>query len=148
MGLTEAIVDPDFPVAIADRLRADGIALTPSAETVADRRRSKTPAELAGVRRAQRAAEAGMAAAAATIAGRRTGGDSLRAAGGRSRPTPCGRRIREACAAAGAPAPPDIIVASVGRASGHEAGSGPLPAGLPIQVDLWPRDEARGAGPT
>ncbi len=29
MGVREAIVDPDFPVAIADRLRADGIELTP-----------------------------------------------------------------------------------------------------------------------
>ncbi|MGH2928635.1 MAG: M24 family metallopeptidase, partial [Solirubrobacteraceae bacterium] len=27
---------------------------------------------------------------------------------------------------------------------GHEPGSGPLPAGLPIQVDLFPRDEASG----
>ena len=79
MGVREAIVDPDFPVAIADRLRADGIELTPDAEAVAARRRrSKTPAELAGVRRAQRAAEAGMAAAAATIAAAEPDGESLR----------------------------------------------------------------------
>jgi Xaa-Pro aminopeptidase len=25
---------------------------------------------------------------------------------------------------------------------GHEPGTGPLPAGLPIQIDIWPRDEA------
>ena len=41
-------------------------------------------------------------------------------------------------------APPDVIVASVRQGFGHEAGSGPLPAGLPIQVDLWPRDERSG----
>ena len=49
--------------------------------------------------------------------------------------------MREACDQHGAPAPPDVIVASVWQGFGHEAGTGPLPAGLPIQVDLWPRDE-------
>ena len=28
--------------------------------------------------------------------------------------------------------------------SGHDPGSGPLPSGLPIVVDIWPRDEASG----
>ena len=36
------------------------------------------------------------------------------------------------------------IVASVRSGFGHEPGSGPVPAGLPIQVDLFPRDEASG----
>jgi Xaa-Pro aminopeptidase len=49
--------------------------------------------------------------------------------------------LREACAERGAPCPPDVTVASVWNGFGHEPGSGPLPAGLPIQVDLWPRDE-------
>jgi Xaa-Pro aminopeptidase len=50
--------------------------------------------------------------------------------------------LRAACAEAGAPCPPDVTVASVWQGFGHEPGSGPLPAGLPILVDLWPRDEA------
>jgi Xaa-Pro aminopeptidase len=37
-----------------------------------------------------------------------------------------------------------VIVASVWNGAGHEPGSGPLPAGLPIQVDVWPRHEASG----
>ena len=49
--------------------------------------------------------------------------------------------LRQACQQAGAPAPPEVIVASVWQGSGHEPGSGPLPAGLPIVIDLWPRDE-------
>ena len=52
--------------------------------------------------------------------------------------------LREACDAHGAPAPPGVIVASVWQGTGHEPGSGPLPVGLPIQLDLWPRDEASG----
>src|SRR5262249_30600623 len=49
--------------------------------------------------------------------------------------------LRDACRAARAPAPPDVIVSSVWQGTGHEPGSGPLPAHLPIVIDLWPRDE-------
>ena len=52
--------------------------------------------------------------------------------------------LRDACQQHGAPAPPDVIVASVWQGSGHEPGSGPLPANLPIVIDLWPRDELSG----
>jgi Xaa-Pro aminopeptidase len=34
-----------------------------------------------------------------------------------------------------------VIVASVLQGGGHEPGSGPLPAGLPIHIDIWPRHE-------
>ena len=144
MGVSEALVDPDFPLAVADRLRADGLRLTPDGETFAARRRRKSPAELEGIRRAQDAAEAGMAAAEALLARAEPDGDSLRLDGETLIAETVRAAIREACAARGAPAPPDIIVASVRQGWGHEPGSGPLPAALPIQIDLWPRDEASG----
>lgn len=50
--------------------------------------------------------------------------------------------LRTACAEQGAPCPPDVIVASAWQGNGHEPGAGPLPAGLPIQIDIWPRHEA------
>jgi Xaa-Pro aminopeptidase len=50
--------------------------------------------------------------------------------------------LRAACATHGAPCPPDVIVSTVWQGGGHEPGSGPLPAGLPIHVDIWPRHEA------
>ena len=68
LGLTLAAVPATFPVQVADRLRAEGIELEPRSELFDLRRRTKTPAELAGIRRAQAAAEAGMAAAAAPSA--------------------------------------------------------------------------------
>ncbi len=52
------------PWRVADRLRADGIEIVPDEREFIRRRRSKTAAEIAGVRRAQAAADAGMAAAA------------------------------------------------------------------------------------
>ena len=51
-------------------------------------------------------------------------------------------RIREVSGDLGAPAPDDIIVAAgAAGASGHERGAGPLSAGVPIIIDVWPRDE-------
>jgi len=52
--------------------------------------------------------------------------------------------IRSVCAAAGCPTPPDIMVVSALSGGGHDPGSGPLPADLPITVDVWPRDEVSG----
>ena len=58
-----AVVAPDLPVAVADRLRAEASRVTVDGGAIQARRRAKSPAELDGIRRAQRAAEAGMAAA-------------------------------------------------------------------------------------
>ena len=53
--------------------------------------------------------------------------------------------VRKACADAGAPAPPDIMVVSaLLEGGGHDPGFGPLPADLPIEIDVWPCDEASG----
>jgi Xaa-Pro aminopeptidase len=141
MGVAKALVDPEFPLLVADRLRTDGIELTPDAETFKARRRVKSPAELKGIRRAQGAAEAGMAAAAALLRRAVADGDRLIVDGETLTAESVRSALREACAARGAPAPPDAIVASVRQGFGHEPGSGPLPAGLPIQVDIAPRDE-------
>ena len=53
--------------------------------------------------------------------------------------------IRRLCADHGAPTDDDIIVAAgAAGATGHEQGAGPLAAGVPIIVDIWPRDERTG----
>ena len=144
IGLREAVADPDLPVAVADRLRADGIVLRPDHEQVAARRRAKSPAELAGIRRAQLAAEAGMRAAAAMLREAEADGDRLTLGGEALTAEAVRAAAREACRLAGAPAPPDVIVASAWQGYGHDPGSGPLPANLPIRIDLWPRDEESG----
>jgi Xaa-Pro aminopeptidase len=128
------VVPGELPVAVADRLRADGIEVVPDQSEFIRRRRSKTEAEIAGVRRAQAAADAGMAAAAELL----RGGQPLTAEAVRD-------RIREVCAAHGAPTPEDIIVAAgAAGATGHEEGTGPLPPEVPVIIDIWPRDEGSG----
>jgi Xaa-Pro aminopeptidase len=142
IGVREAVVPGDFPLGVADRLRADGVTLTVDDSVFEARRRAKTGRELEGVRAAQRAAEAGMAAAAALLARAEPGSDGrLHLDGAELHAEHVRAALRAACAEHAAPCPPDVIVASVWNGTGHEPGSGPLPAGLPIQIDLWPRHE-------
>jgi Xaa-Pro aminopeptidase len=144
IGIREALADPELPVAVADRLRSDGIVLTPDHSAVAGRRRVKSAAELAGIRKAQTAAEAGLSAAAALLRRAVPDGDRLMLDGDVLTAEAVRAALREACREHGAPAPPDVIVASVWQGTGHDPGSGPLPANLPIVIDLWPRDEPSG----
>jgi Xaa-Pro aminopeptidase len=139
------VVPAALPVAVADRLRAEGVEVVPDETEFIRRRRSKNASEVEGVRRAQAAADAGMAAAAELLrtAAPRDGvlvhdGEVLTSEAVRA-------RIRDVCAERGAPADDDIIVAGgAAGATGHENGTGPLPAGAPVIVDIWPRDERSG----
>jgi Xaa-Pro aminopeptidase len=140
----EVVAAPDLPVAVADAIRTAGITLTVDGAIVDQRRRVKSTAELAGIRRAQRAAEQGMAAAEALIRATRPTGGRLLLDGEPLTAETVRAAIRSACTEAGAPAPADIMVTSVLSGGGHDPGSGPLPADLPIEIDLWPRDELTG----
>ena len=146
VGIRAAIVPPEFPIALADRLRETGVELTPDDEEFETRRRRKTAAEMAGIRRATAAGLAGLAECARALREASIDGDQLRIDGELLTSEIVRARVREVCARAGAPAPDDIIVAPMrpGDAVGHESGSGPLPAHAPICIDLWPQDEASG----
>ncbi|MGZ4278561.1 MAG: M24 family metallopeptidase [Solirubrobacteraceae bacterium] len=143
-GLRAAVVPAEFPLALADRLRADGVELTTDDEEFAGRRRAKSEAELAGVRRATAAGMDGMRAGAALLRDSEIDGERLVRDGEVLTAELVRARIREVCARAGCPAPGDIIVGPMGPGDpvGHEPGSGPLPPHTPIGIDLWPQDEA------
>jgi Xaa-Pro aminopeptidase len=143
-GIERAVVPRDLPVALADRLRAEGITVEVDGPTVDARRRVKTTAELEGIRRAQRAAEAGMAAGEELIRCAARSDGRLHRNGEPLTAELVREAVRAACAAAGAPAPPDILVKSALSGGGHDPGSGPLPSDLPIHIDVWPRDEQSG----
>jgi Xaa-Pro aminopeptidase len=140
IGITEAIVAFEFPLAIAERLRADGIAVRIDDDAITERRRRKSTHELAGVRRAQYAAEAAMRTAATLLGRAEVDGDLLLLDGGRLTAERIRAAMRDAAWAAGAVLPPEVIVASVWQGHGHQPGSGPLPARLPIVIDVWPQD--------
>ena len=131
LGVTDADIPTEFPVELADRLRSRGVSLRVDHEEFAGRRRVKNSAELAGVRRAQAAADAAMAHAATLL---RKGGEltseSVR------------NEMIAVCREHGATLPADVIVASgAAGAVGHDPGSGPLRKGEPIIIDIWPIDD-------
>jgi Xaa-Pro aminopeptidase len=133
LGIAEAIVPPDFPLAVADHLRAGGVALGVDAEAFLLRRRAKAEHELAGIRRAQVAADAAMATAADLIRELRAGltSEEVRAA------------MEAVCDAHGCDLPADVIVSHGPQsADGHESGHGEIGAGEPVVVDIWPRDRS------
>ena len=111
-----------------------------------DRRRQKSEAEMKGIRRAAEAALAAMGVAAAMLREAEIDGDRLIWSGDMLTSEALRERMREVCARAGAPAPPDIMVKPMGPnpAGGHDPGAGPLPPHTPIELDLWPRDERTG----
>ncbi|HEX4034930.1 MAG TPA: M24 family metallopeptidase [Solirubrobacteraceae bacterium] len=147
LGVSEAAVPGEFPLALADHLRASGIALRPDDEHFFARRRSKNAAELAGIRRAADVAVAAMREAARMLREAEISGERLVTEGREELTAESVRaRIREVCANAGAPVPEGTIVRAAlpGAAFGHDPGHGPLFANAPVHIDLWPRDERSG----
>src|SRR6476620_6290129 len=88
--------------------------------------------ELAGILRAQAAGEAGLRAAADLLAEAVPAGEGLLHDGKPLTAEMVRAELREACRRSGAPAPPDVTVGSLWQGTGHDPGSGPLPADMRI----------------
>ena len=144
LGLTNAVVPHDFPLDLADRLRAVGVELTPNREFFAQRRRVKTGAELEGIRKAQRGTEAGMAAARDMLRAAEASNGQLLLEGEPLTSERIKARINEVFNDHDLVAD-EMIVAHGGQAaSGHDMGSGPISPGEALVVDLFPRDRETG----
>jgi Xaa-Pro aminopeptidase len=140
LGLAAASVPATFPVWLADLLRENGVEVNADRELFEDRRRVKTDAQLAGMRRAQRAAEAGMDTARDLLRRARGNGDGLSVDG---EPLTV-ERVKAAMAQSfvghGAIFDDFIVAPGPQGAKGHDMGSGPIRSGVPIVIDIWPRD--------
>lgn len=144
LGVTEAVVPATFPIEHADRLRAAGVDLRPDREVFADRRRAKNPVELAGIRRAQRSAEAAMDAARDLLRRAEPSGAALHVDG---EPLTCERikhAVGEVFTRRGTVADDFIVSHGAQTAVGHELGFGPIAPGEPVLLDLWPKDRETG----
>jgi Xaa-Pro aminopeptidase len=132
--LTRVRVPWDFPVQVADVLRAGGVEVTVDADAFSARRRAKREWELEGMRAAGRAAQAALLEAARLL---REDLDGLTC-----------ERVREhmvgALLAHGAESEEILIHAGTSLAVGHELGFGPIPPGHPVQIDCFPRHRASG----
>ncbi|HEY2208447.1 MAG TPA: Xaa-Pro peptidase family protein [Gaiellaceae bacterium] len=144
LGSKSFAVPDDFPVWLADRLRADGFELEVDQELFDDRRRVKTEAQLAGMRRAQKAAEAAMDACRELLRSAEIRGDDL-VLDGKPLTVERVKAAMNTTFAAHDTTADEYIVAPGGQgAVGHDMGSGPIRPGTPLIVDIWPRDNGSG----
>ena len=140
LGIEAATVPRGFPLGHADALRAAGIELTVDQNLFDDRRRRKSEHELAGIRRAQQAAEAGVAVAREILrrAERVNGGLTL---DGETLTCELLKgHIQSEFLRNGALAEEMIVSHGPQTAVGHDMGLGPIAADDVVLLDLFPVD--------
>jgi Xaa-Pro aminopeptidase len=140
LGIDRATVPRGFPLGFADAMREAGVELTVDQELFDDRRRRKNDHELAGIRRAQKAAEAGVGVARELLrrAERVNGGLSVD-----GETVTCEllkERIQAEFLRHGALAEEMIVSHGPQTAVGHDMGSGPVGADDVVLLDLFPVD--------
>ena len=140
LGLKQASVPENFPVWLADRLRGDGIELDVDQELFDDRRRAKTEAQLAGLRRAQRAAEAAMDTCRDLLRRAEIQGDELLLDGEPLTVERVKAEMSVVFAAHDTTADEYIVAPGAQGAVGHDMGSGSIRPNTPLVVDIFPRD--------
>jgi Xaa-Pro aminopeptidase len=140
LGIDRATVPRGFPLGFADALRSEGVELIVDQRLFDDRRRQKSGHELAGIRRAQKAAEAGVEVARDLLsrAARVNGGLSV---DGESLTCELLKeRVQAAFLAHGALAEEMIVSHGPQTAVGHDMGSGAIAADDVVLLDLFPVD--------
>jgi Xaa-Pro aminopeptidase len=143
-GIDEAVVPGTFPLEVADELRESGISVRADREHFVQRRRVKNDAELAGIRRAQRAAEAGMDAARELFRSAERQNGSLLVDGEQLTCERIKLAVEQAFMANGTFADEFIVSHGPQTAVGHDMGSGPIAPDEPVCLDLFPRDRESG----
>jgi len=143
-GIQSATVPPAFPLEVADHLRANGIDVATDRDGFKERRRAKNEQELAGIRRAQKAADAGMAAAAGMIAAARVEGDRVVLDGEPLTTERIKRRLEDVFADNGCTAEEFIVSHGPQCAIGHHMGEGAILPDESIVIDIWPKDRESG----
>jgi Xaa-Pro aminopeptidase len=139
-GVSSAAVPSTFPLELGDRLRASGVELEVDRELFLQRRRVKTDAELAGIRRAQKGADEAMDAARELLRRAEPRNGSVVLDG---EPLTCERVKHEILRVFGERglSTDDFIVSHGAQSAvGHDMGSGPIAPDESIVIDIWPRD--------
>ncbi len=145
IGASSVMVPESFPVLIADHLRDKGISLEVDRAAWLARRRSKTPWEIEGIERAQRAADTAMLTAARMLKeAQRTSEGTLRFEG----EILTAELIRESMEAEllnqGTESKQILIQSADAWAAVHALGSGPILPDQSCIIDCFPRDLATG----
>lgn len=138
-------VSPSFPLGLAEKLKRAGFKIRIHEATLCPQREIKTADEISAVKNSQRAAVAAMNAAIRQIASSEIGKDGLLRCGKTVltseavRATICHTLLDRDCIAT-----ETIVACGPHSADPHERGTGPLRAGQPIVLDIFPRSTATG----
>lgn len=145
LGASEVSVPPAFQVLVADYLRDKGIRIQVDPEAWAKRRRQKTPWELEGVERAQRAADTAMLSAARMLRDAEPTRDGLLRFEGEILTAELLRVAMESELLSQGAESQDILIHS-GDAClrGHDLGTGPILPDASCIIDCFPRDRRTG----
>jgi Xaa-Pro aminopeptidase len=140
LGVSAAMTPNTFPLGLADHLRANGLELTADQRFFDERRRVKSELELAGIRRACRAVEAGVGVGVEMLRSAQRSNGVLTLEG---KPLTCERiklAVERAFGEHGAAADEFIVSHGSQTAVGHDGGSGPIASDDVVLFDLFPRD--------
>ena len=145
-GVDRVAVPERFPAGTADGLREQGIEVVVDTDDVLiDIRAVKTPTELDNIRTAQQANEAAMAAAERAIRAASVDGKGRLTLEGDVLTSERVKQIIEITLLKhGCGLDETIVACGQQAADPHNRGSGPLHAGEPIIIDIFPRDKSTG----
>ncbi|MGE4488941.1 MAG: M24 family metallopeptidase [Kiritimatiellales bacterium] len=138
-------VSAGFPLGLAEKLKKAGFKLTVSNEALCPQREIKKETEIEAVLQSQRAAVAATKAAIRQIASAQIGKDGKLRIGKTVltsetvRATICHTLLDHECSA-----DETIVAGGPNSADPHERGTGPLYAGQPIVLDIFPRSGKTG----
>lgn len=145
LGIQQVKVPGNFPLVVADRLRAAGIEIIPEEESFWPQRAIKTTEEIGLIEAALTVTGMGMEAGISMIRAATIGEEGMLLLDGA--PLTCERvrgEIHAALVRLGAAPHHTIVAGGPQGADPHEVGSGPLYAGQPIILDVFPRMESTG----
>jgi Xaa-Pro aminopeptidase len=137
-------VPDDFPAGVAFKLQAAGIRLIPSQGAIFPEREIKGPAEIVALRKGNRCAALGIAAAEDLLRLAKIKGRWLYHRGRKLTSEDLKFAIETACLRAGGVSLDTIAAGGDQACDPHESGHGPLHAGELIVVDVFPRITATG----
>jgi Xaa-Pro aminopeptidase len=140
LGIDRATVPRGFPLGFGDSLREAGVELVVDQNLFDDRRRRKSEHELAGIRRAQKAAEAGIAVARELLGRAERVNGGLAVDGDALTCELLKQRIQTEFLRLGALSEEMIVSHGPQTAVGHDMGSGAIGADDIVLLDLFPVD--------
>ena len=137
-GMDEARVSPRLPAAHLEDLRAEGIAVDVDRELFLAERRHKSAAEAEAIQASQRAAEAAVVEVVRQLAAADIKDGMLWADGGALTSERLYARAQLVLGEMGFTCPEMIIAGSPESALPHFRGEGPIRAGAPVIIDIFP----------